>query len=270
MLLETDQHGLALENYQAKYGKRTDRLDHILGGVTLNVSPGRIVGFIGPSGAGKTTLIRGLCGVLKNGANVKETGSIQIFNNHPEYLRRNGSISASFQDHALLAWHTVLDNVTFSQRVNGNVNKKNNKIEAERLLTALGLIEHADKYPYQLSGGMKQRVSFARALLRDAKFFALDEPLSMVDQVRREHILGTLGAELRARVVAGNLLAAWVSHSIEEIAYIADDIFILSNLPAKVVRHIKNSLPSERSIDIIREQRFFEFVNKIRDGARAR
>lgn len=191
----------------------------VLRDVTFTVNEGEFVAILGPSGSGKSTLFQLIGGILapKSGAILLHQRPINGEKGHMSYMPQQAS---------LLPWRTVLQNVVLGQEIQGKANKE----EAKQWLARVGLASFEEAYPIELSGGMKQRVAFIRALLSDRELLCLDEPFSALDEFTRLEMQTWLLSvwEKHRRSVL------FVTHSIEEAIYLADKIVVLTKRPATV------------------------------------
>jgi NitT/TauT family transport system ATP-binding protein len=208
----------------------------VLRDLSLRVDPGEFVCVVGPSGAGKTTLLRCLSGLLPPSAGTVHYGDIPVVCPQPD-------IAVVFQDYrgSLLPWLKVRDNVAFPLQGAG-VRKAQRRARADESLAAVGLSEVGDKYPWQLSGGMQQRVAIARGLAYDAPVLLMDEPFGSVDaQARFE--LEDLVLDLRGRLGISIIV---VTHDIDEAVYLGDRVVVLNGSPATVVDNVDVDLGADR------------------------
>ncbi len=210
---------------------RVDNLTHtypgapapVLQGISCDVEPNQIVCVVGPSGVGKSTLLRCLSGLqAPTGGTVSVSGR-RLDGPSPD-------IGLVFQDYSrsLMPWLTVLDNVTLPLR--GQVPKADRADRARPALAEVGLADAGDKYPWQLSGGMQQRVAIARALVYQPRVLLMDEPFASVDAQTREDLEDLV---LRVREESGQAIVL-ITHDIDEAIYLADRIVVLGGRPAGV------------------------------------
>ncbi|MEU4236907.1 ABC transporter ATP-binding protein [Actinoplanes sp. NPDC026619] len=215
--------------------KSYGRLD-VLRDLNLRVDPGEFVCIVGPSGAGKTTLLRCLSGLMPASSGTVRYGDTLV--DCPQQ-----DIAVVFQDYrgSLLPWMSVRDNVAFPLQGAG-VRKAERRERAERSLAAVGLPGVGDKFPWQLSGGMQQRVAIARGLAYDAPVLLMDEPFGSVDaQARFE--LEDLALDLRRQLGISIIV---VTHDIDEAVYLGDRVVVLGGSPATVIDTIAVDLGAER------------------------
>jgi len=219
--------------------------------VTFDINPSEIIVVVGPSGCGKTTLLKLLANLSK-----PTSGSI-IWN----------GISAPkssfvFQKPLLLPWRTLEDNVLLAFDLRGNTSAKQRCERARSVLDALGLTEFRAVYPNQLSGGMAQRAALARALVDDPEIVFLDEPLSAVDELKRE----SLWVEFRRIWNQRNVAVLWVTHSVREAAFLADRILVMSPSPGRISHEICTELPVTRNLTTLFSQDFLALTKTIKDA----
>ncbi|WP_233532023.1 ABC transporter ATP-binding protein [Paenibacillus alkalitolerans] len=229
----------------------------VLGDVSLTVGEGEFVSIIGPSGSGKSTLFHMIGGltqptegtILLDG---KDTGG------------RRGLISYMPQQDSLFPWRTILDNVVLSQEVAG-VPKKEAREKALEWLDRVGLQGYGQAYPHQLSGGMKQRASFLRALLGPQELMCLDEPFGALDALTRlemQHWLLRIWEETRRSVL-------FVTHSIEEALLLSDRVYVLAGRPTTVAEEIIVPFGRPRGETVTSEPAFIEAKRHIYETLRS-
>lgn len=223
-----------------------------LGGVSLDVPKGELVTLLGPSGCGKTSLLKIIAGLLQ-----PSSGEIRI---NDRISHAPGPDRALvFQDFALMPWATVLRNVAFGLELRG-LSRASRQAEAKRYIAEVGLAGNEDKYPHELSGGMRQRAGLARALAVNAEVLMMDEPFSAVDeQMRRklqEDLLDLLRRERKTVI--------FVTHSIEEAVYLSDRIVLLSRNPGRVMRIVQPGFRRDvNESDIRRDPRYHDIIDDI-------
>ena len=223
--------------------------------VDLDVPRGKLTSLLGPSGCGKTTLLKIIAGLLEPVAGTVRVDGKQVNGPGPER-------AFVFQDFALLPWATVLRNVAFGLELRGMARTAREDI-GRRYIRDVGLSDFEDKYPHELSGGMRQRVGLARALAVDAEVLLLDEPFSAVDEQTRRKFQEDLIA-LRA---SQNKTFIFVTHSIEEAVYVSDRIVLLSPRPGRIARIIEPEIDRAGDPDEIRrDQHYLDTVEEIWHG----
>ena len=216
--------------------------------VNLEIAEGELVSIVGPSGCGKSTLLRCIAGLIQ-----PSQGRITL--NGKEIHDVPDDLAVVFQDYSrsLLPWLTVRDNVALPLRRRGG-SRAERRAAAARALESVGLGGAADKYPWQLSGGMQQRVSIARALAYQPSLLLMDEPFGSVDAQTREDL-----EDLVLRVRGEGMTILLVTHDIDESVYVGDRVIVLSRAPGRVVADLAVGLPPAR--DQITTRELPEFVH---------
>jgi NitT/TauT family transport system ATP-binding protein len=210
--------------------------------LTLAVQPGEFAAILGPSGCGKSTLLRIIAGLEPPTA-----GSARIFSGAPSssvFPQNDGTrrLAYVFQDAHLLPWRTLIRNVALPLELQGV--KKTRRLEAaEQALGQVGLLDAIDRYPAQLSGGMKMRASLARALVTQPGLLLLDEPFGSLDEITRQK----LDEQLRELWSTFGMTVLFVTHSTTEAAFLANRAVVFSARPARTVADMRLDLPAERN-----------------------
>ncbi|EHK56008.1 ABC transporter ATP-binding protein [Allomesorhizobium alhagi] len=230
-----------------------------LSDVDLTIGKGEFVSFIGPSGCGKTTFLRVIADLEK-----PTDGTIEINGMTPEKARESRAYGYVFQAAALFPWRTIERNVTLPLEIMG-LSRAAQKERVKRTLELVNLTGFENKYPWQLSGGMQQRASIARALAFDADLLLMDEPFGALDEIVRDHLNEQL-LELWRRT---NKTICFVTHSIPEAVYLSTRIVVMSPRPGRVTDVIESTLPKERPLDIRETPEFLAIAARVRDGLRA-
>jgi len=225
---------------------------HALSSINLDFPRGQMTTLLGPSGCGKTTLLKIIAGLL-------EPTDGQVLVNGKQVTGPGPERAFVFQDFALLPWATVLRNVGFGMELTGKP-KTEREAKARHYINEVGLSGFEDKYPHELSGGMRQRVGLARAMAVDADVLLMDEPFSAVDeQTRRkfqEDLLNLLAHEKKSVI--------FVTHSIEEAVYVSDQIVLLSPRPGRIHSIIRPEISREVSPeDIRRDKTYLDTIEEI-------
>ncbi len=232
---------------------------HALSNVNLEVKKGDFVSFIGPSGCGKTTFLRVIADLEKHTA-----GEITVNGMTPENARKARSYGYVFQAAALYPWRTIENNIALPLEIMGySADEKKKRIE--QTLDLVNLTGFGKKYPWQLSGGMQQRASIARALAFDADLMLMDEPFGALDEIVRDH----LNSELLKLWDRTNKTICFVTHSIPEAVYLSTKIVVMSPRPGRVTDIIESTLPKERPLDIRETPEFLEIAHRVREGLKA-
>ena len=232
---------------------------YALSNVDLTVAEGEFVSFIGPSGCGKTTLLRVIADLER-----ATSGSITVNGLDPETARMKRQYGYVFQAPALLPWRTVEKNVALPLEIFG-LSKAERVTRARRNLELVNLKGFEKKFPWQLSGGMQQRASIARALSFDPKLLLMDEPFGALDEIVRDKLneqLLKLWAETRKTVV-------FVTHSIPEAVFLSTRIVVMSPRPGRIIDIIDCDMPADRTLDIRETPEFLKVAHRVREGLRA-
>ncbi len=232
---------------------------HALSGVDLSVKKGEFVSFIGPSGCGKTTFLRVIADLEK-----PTGGEIQVNGVDPETARKARAYGYVFQAASLYPWRTIERNVGLPLEIMGYTADEARQRIA-RTLELVNLSGFEKKYPWQLSGGMQQRASIARALAFDADLLLMDEPFGALDEIVRDH----LNEQLLKLWDKTDKTICFVTHSIPEAVYLSTKIVVMSPRPGRVSDVIESSLPKQRPLDIRESEEFLKIAHRVRDGLRA-
>ncbi|WP_437126581.1 ABC transporter ATP-binding protein [Pelagibius marinus] len=232
---------------------------YALSEVNLTVKAGDFVSFIGPSGCGKTTLLRVIADLERQTA-----GRISVNGVTPEEARLGRAYGYVFQAPALYPWRTVERNVMLPLEIMG-MNAAERKDRAARYLDLVNLKGFEKKFPWQLSGGMQQRVSIARALSFEPELLLMDEPFGALDEITRDHLNEQL---LRLWERTGKTVI-FVTHSIPEAVFLSSKIVVMSPRPGRVTDIIDCNLPPDRTLDARESKEFAEIAHRVREGLRA-
>ncbi|MGN7293810.1 ABC transporter ATP-binding protein [Rhizobium sp. SAFR-030] len=232
---------------------------HALSEVNLDIRKGDFVSFIGPSGCGKTTFLRVIADLEKHTA-----GSIEINGMTPEQARLARAYGYVFQAPALYPWRTIDKNIALPLEIMG-YSAAEQKQRVERTLELVNLGGFGKKFPWQLSGGMQQRASIARALAFDADLLLMDEPFGALDEIVRDH----LNEQLLKLWATTNKTICFVTHSIPEAVYLSTKIVVMSPRPGRVIDVIESTLPRDRPLDIRETPEFLQIAHRVRQGLKA-
>lgn len=232
---------------------------HALKDVSLDVGKGEFVSFIGPSGCGKTTFLRVIADLEQPTA-----GTLSVNGMTPDEARMKRAYGYVFQAAALYPWRTIEKNVALPLEIMG-FSKAEQQERVKRTLELVNLAGFERKYPWQLSGGMQQRASIARALSFDADLLLMDEPFGALDEIVRDHLNAQL-LELWART---NKTICFVTHSIPEAVYLSTRIVVMSPRPGRVTDVIESTLPAKRPLEIRESPEFLAIAHRVREGLRA-
>jgi NitT/TauT family transport system ATP-binding protein len=231
---------------------------YALSRVDLTVHDGEFVSFIGPSGCGKTTLLR----VIADLEQASE-GSISVNGMTPDEARRKRAYGYVFQAPALYPWRSVERNVALPLEIMGFGAAE----RAERIARNLDLVNltgFEKKFPWQLSGGMQQRVSIARALAFDPRLLLMDEPFGALDEIVRDKLNQQL-LELWAHT---GKTVVFVTHSIPEAVFLSNRIVVMSPRPGRIIDVIETNFPRNRTLDIRETREFLKVAHRVREGLR--
>jgi NitT/TauT family transport system ATP-binding protein len=220
--------------------------------ISLSVGAGRFVVIVGPSGCGKTSLLMMLAGLRR-----QSQGRILCYGRpipDPDPKR----VGVIFQEASLFPWLTALDNIEFPLSLRGAPRQERRR-RAEAMLTLVGLDGFGGRYPHELSGGMKQRVSIARGLVQDPPVLLMDEPFAALDEQTRM----TMGHELLRIWNAARKTVVFVTHSLTEAVYLADEVLVMSARPGRIIDRIPIPLPRPRSYEMMATDVFGKLRDRI-------
>ena len=229
---------------------------HALSGVSLDVARGEFISLIGPSGCGKTTLLRLIADLAQ-----PTSGRLQVNGGTPHQARQDRSYGYVFQSPALYPWRTALSNVMLPLEIIG-LSPTERRARASAALDAVGLTQAAGRYPWQLSGGMQQRVSIARALSLQPDLLLMDEPFGALDEITRDKLNLHLTDLWRER----NLTVIFVTHSIPEAVFLSTRVVAMSANPGRISRIIDCPFPQRRKLDLRNTPQFLEISQQVRDA----
>ena len=232
---------------------------HALRDVSLAINKGDFVSFIGPSGCGKTTFLRIIADLEQ-----PTGGQVSVNGMSPEEARKARAYGYVFQAAGLYPWRTIAGNIRLPLEIMG-YSKAEQRERSERVLKLVELSGFGGKYPWQLSGGMQQRASIARALAFDADILLMDEPFGALDEIVRDR----LNEELLNLWKRTQKTICFVTHSIPEAVFLSTKIVVMSPRPGRITDVIDSPLPLERPLDIRDTPEFIEVAHRVRDGLRA-
>jgi NitT/TauT family transport system ATP-binding protein len=232
---------------------------HALRDVNLSITKGEFVSFIGPSGCGKTTFLRCVAGL-----ETATSGTLTVNDMTPEAARKARAYGYVFQAAGLYPWRTIGGNIRLPLEIMG-FSKADMAERVQRTLALVELDGFANKYPWQLSGGMQQRASIARALAFDADILLMDEPFGALDEIVRDR----LNEELLRLWAATQKTILFVTHSIPEAVYLSTKIVVMSPRPGRITDVIDSPLPCDRPLDIRDSREFIDIAHRVREGLRA-
>jgi NitT/TauT family transport system ATP-binding protein len=237
----------AAKRYRTPHGGTQEALVS----VDLEIPRGQFVSLLGPSGCGKTTLLKIIGGLVE-----RSSGELLIDGEPVQAALKQRKFGFVFQDATLLPWKNVIDNASLLL----DITRQNNGHDRVReLLSMVGLSGFEQFYPAQLSGGMKQRVSLARALALGPEILLMDEPFAALDAITRDR----MGEEL-LKILDGSRTVVFVTHSIPEAVLLSDRVVVMSARPGRVVADIPIELPRPRSAEVRRSPEFSEYEYQLR------
>jgi NitT/TauT family transport system ATP-binding protein len=225
--------------------------------VALDIREGEFVSLIGPSGCGKTTLLRVIADLEQI-----TSGSVRVNGLTATQARMSRAYGYVFQAPALFPWRTVLANVCLPLEIHGVDRDEARRIAREHL-EKVGLAGFEGKYPWQLSGGMQQRVSIARALGFEPKLLMMDEPFGALDEITRDRLNEQLLALWRAEGHSRRTIV-FVTHSIPEAVFLSSRIVVMSPRPGRIVDVIESDLPIDRMLDVRDTPAFAAIAHRVR------
>jgi|KBSSwiStaDraftv2_1062776.scaffolds.fasta_scaffold04790_10 NitT/TauT family transport system ATP-binding protein len=235
----------------AKTYRRGGRETHALERIDLAIREGEFLAIVGPSGCGKSTLLRMVAGLhLPTSGDVRVAGRVVD--------RPQTNLGIVFQSPVLLDWRTALANVLMQVELRG-MDPREYRDRALRLLDQVGLKEFADRYPHELSGGMRQRVAIARALIHDAPLLLMDEPFGALDALTREQ----MRLDLEALWLATRKTVLFITHSIDEAVLLADRVVVMSPRPGTIETVLEIRLPRPRGLEARRAPEFTQATEQI-------
>ncbi len=227
--------------------------------VSLEVNEGDFVSFIGPSGCGKTTLLRVIAAL-----ETPTEGKVTVNNMIPDDARKAREYGYVFQAAGLYPWRTVSGNIKLPLEIMGySASEKEDR--TRKVIDLVELNGFEKKFPWQLSGGMQQRASIARALAFDANILLMDEPFGALDEIVRDRLNGEL-LNLWGRT--GKTIC-FVTHSIPEAVFLSTKIVVMSPRPGRITDIIESPLPNNRDLDIRDSQEFIKIAQRVREGLKA-
>lgn len=232
---------------------------HALQDINLEIGKGEFVSFIGPSGCGKTTFLRVMADLEQPTA-----GEITVNGVSPAEARQARAYGYVFQAAGLYPWRTIGGNIRLPLEIMGY----DRAAQDQRVKNVLELVDlegFDKKFPWQLSGGMQQRASIARALAFDADILLMDEPFGALDEIVRDH----LNEQLLVLWAKTNKTIGFVTHSIPEAVYLSTKIVVMSPRPGRITDVIDSPLPKERPLDIRDSKEFLDVAHRVREGLRA-
>jgi len=242
---------IRISNVSKTFGEDEDHPFLALKEVSVDIEAGEYISVVGPSGCGKSTLMLMVAGLLK-----RSRGDIVVAGK--SVTKPITDIGIAFQDHLLLEFRSAIANVTLQAEIRG-LPKKKIETRAKELFQQLRLTEAMNKYPRQLSGGMRQRVSLVRTLVHDPSVLLMDEPFGALDALTRLQVR----MDLEALWLRRRPTVLFITHSVEEAVGLSDRVLVMSPSPGEVVEQIKVDLPRPRPIVLGDAPEFGAYVDKI-------
>ena len=227
--------------------------------VSLDVFKGDFVSLIGPSGCGKTTLLRAIAALEH-----PNDGYLAINGMTPEEARKERAYGYVFQAAGLYPWRNISKNISLPLEIMG-YNRSEISSRVKKVLELVELTGFEKKFPWQLSGGMQQRASIARALSFNADILLMDEPFGALDEIVRDH----LNEQLLRLWKSTNKTICFVTHSIPEAVYLSTKIVVMSPRPGRIIDIIDSPLPNERPLEIRDSAEFLTVSQRVREGLRS-
>jgi len=230
-----------------------------LSNVNLSIKKGDFVSFIGPSGCGKTTLLRVLADLDE-----PTSGVVTVNGVSPRDARMARAYGYVFQAAGLYPWRNISSNIKLPLEIMG-YSKSEQQSRVSKVLELVELVGFEKKFPWQLSGGMQQRASIARALAFDADILLMDEPFGALDEIVRDH----LNEQLLKLWKSTSKTICFVTHSIPEAVYLSTKIVVMSPRPGRIIDVIESDLPIDRPLEIRDSKKFIELSQRVREGLRS-
>ena len=222
-----------------------------LSDLSLSIAPGAFVAVLGPSGCGKSTLLR-----LVASLEQPTGGTVTVNGEPPGRVSAAHALGVAFQDHALLPWLTVHDNIALPFRIAG---RRVDEPAITRLIELVGLGNFGNARPRQLSGGMRQRASIARALVLEPQVLLLDEPFGALDAVTRRQ----MNVELQRIWSARQITTLLITHSVDEALFLADRVVVMSGRPGRILREVAVPFARPRDPSVMRSEEFHRLVDDL-------
>jgi NitT/TauT family transport system ATP-binding protein len=224
--------------------------------ISFSLERGGFLSLLGPSGCGKSTLLRVIADLI-----APSSGTVSVLGISPRRARLERSLGFVFQDAALLPWRTALENVALPLEVGGFRGLKSGDPTPRELIKLVGLEGWEQSFPHELSGGMRQRVSIARALLGGPRLLLMDEPFGALDEITRDR----LNEELRRIWQQTGTTIVFVTHSVYEAMFLGEQVLVMSANPGRVREVVPIDLPRDRDLTVRETEPFVRIATRLRD-----
>ena len=250
---------VAIHDVSLTYGQGMDGVLAVQG-LSLEINKGVFIALVGPSGCGKSSLMKLITGLVP-----PTSGEILV--DGEKVTRPIRGVGMAFQNSTLMPWRTTLDNIILPFEIvephkrHLRSNRAKYVALAEQLLATVGLGSFSKKYPWELSGGMQQRVNLCRALVHEPELLMLDEPFGALDAFTREE----LWAVMQNLWLQKRFTAVLVTHDLREAVYLSDTVFVISHRPGRVIYKAEVELPRPRTLETTFEPRFIDIVHGLRE-----
>src|SRR3954470_12371591 len=231
-----------------------------LADATFSIDKGEFIAVVGPSGCGKSTIMKLVTGLMP-----ATSGEVIVAGQ--KVTRPIKGVGMAFQNPTLMPWRTTIDNILLPMEIVEPHKRRFRKHRAEyvaramALLETVGLADFADKFPWQLSGGMQRRSNLCRALIHEPELLMLDEPFGALDAFTREELWGVMQALWMEKRFTGVL----VTHDLREAVYLSDTVFVMSQRPGQIIYKADVNLPRPRTLETTFESRFIDIVHALRE-----
>jgi NitT/TauT family transport system ATP-binding protein len=253
--VNSNQPAIYAENLNKIFNPKVENEVIALQDVNLTVQPGEFISLIGPSGCGKSTLLRLIADLIE-----PSSGTLEINGKAPHQARLDRDYGMVFQAATLYQWRTVRKNVELPLEIMG-YSSSERETRANEMLEMVELGQFGKHYPWQLSGGMQQRVSIARALAFEPSLLLMDEPFGALDEFTRER----MNMELLRIWRTTNVTIVFVTHSISEAVFLSNQIVVMSPRPGRITDIVKNDLPYPRDNATRELPEYFQKVTEVRE-----
>ncbi len=246
---------IELEKVKMLYESKVARREAVLAleDASFDVREGEFVALVGPSGCGKSTILKLVSGLMPPTAGAVRVNGHEVRGPQPD-------LGIVFQMPVLMEWRRVIDNILLPIEVL-EYNDTDYKNRAQDLVDLVGLRGFEDRYPFELSGGMQQRVSICRSLIHDPPGLIMDEPFSALDEMTRDH----MNVELQRIWLERRKTVLYITHSISESVFLADRVAVMSPRPGRILKVVDIRFPRPRSLRVRATQEFVEKVENIRE-----